>query len=322
MTVRPIRKFTKTEAFVQLKERTELARNVSAAARVWGCSRDTARRWIAEFTVSPSVDGVATGSPTVPIPASPPSSPWWRSDMMTFAAYAAAVALASCAAVFSLNGMRGLFPGWPDAVFALAIVMEATKLIAVAWLSRHWRRTWWFWRLALVAGVVGLAAINATGVYSQLVAAHLGDRATGTSAVEIQTATTGAMIRVQTDTIADLDRRLDQIDAAIAEMTKRGRSNGALGAIQSQRKAREALVAERRHEADILTKLKTEQAEVAARARAVEVENAPIRYVAELIGGTTEEAIRMLILMMVLCCDPLAIALTAAAAARSKEGIA
>jgi hypothetical protein len=58
--------------------------------------------------------------------------------------------------------------------------------------------------------------------------------------------------------------------------------------------------------------LKTEQAAAAA---AVEVDAASIMYVAQLLGGTTEQAIRWLILAMVLCCDPLAIALTAAASA-------
>jgi hypothetical protein len=49
----------------------------------------------------------------------------------------------------------------------------------------------------------------------------------------------------------------------------------------------------------------------------IETEYAPIRYVAELLGADAdrEGAIRWLILMMVLCCDPLAIALTAAASA-------
>jgi hypothetical protein len=44
----------------------------------------------------------------------------------------------------------------------------------------------------------------------------------------------------------------------------------------------------------------------------------PIRYVAELVGADTdsERAIRWLIALMVMCCDPLAIALTAAASAR------
>jgi hypothetical protein len=66
----------------------------------------------------------------------------------------------------------------------------------------------------------------------------------------------------------------------------------------------------------VLTGLKTEQAAAAVRAHQVEVEAAPIMYVAQLLGGTTEQAIRWLILAMVLCCDPLAIALTAAASAR------
>jgi hypothetical protein len=50
----------------------------------------------------------------------------------------------------------------------------------------------------------------------------------------------------------------------------------------------------------------------------IETEAAPIRYVGELVGADTdnERAIRWLIALMVLCCDPLAIALTAAASAR------
>ncbi len=61
--------------------------------------------------------------------------------------------------------------------------------------------------------------------------------------------------------------------------------------------------------------LKAERARVVAKGKAVESEAAPIRYVAELLGasGDSERAIRWL---MVLTCDPLAIALTAAASAR------
>jgi hypothetical protein len=39
-------------------------------------------------------------------------------------------------------------------------------------------------------------------------------------------------------------------------------------------------------------------------------------YVVQLLGGTTEQATRWLILAIVLCCDPLAVALTAAVSAR------
>lgn len=57
---------------------------------------------------------------------------------------------------------------------------------------------------------------------------------------------------------------------------------------------------------------------MAAQGRRIEIEAAPMKYVAELVGADTdsERAIRWLIALMVLTCDPLAIALTAAASAR------
>jgi len=67
-----------------------------------------------------------------------------------------------------------------------------------------------------------------------------------------------------------------------------------------------------------LAALKAERASVAAKGRQVETEAAPVRYVAELVGTNTgsERAIRWLIALIVLCCDPLAITLTAAASTR------
>ncbi len=54
-----------------------------------------------------------------------------------------------------------------------------------------------------------------------------------------------------------------------------------------------------------------------ARSRQAEIEAAPIRYVAAVFGVDDQEtAIRRLIALMVLTCDPLAIGLTAAASAR------
>jgi hypothetical protein len=107
-------------------------------------------------------------------------------------------------------------------------------------------------------------------------------------------------------------------DVAIEEAAKRGKTNTALSAIEGQRKARQGLAGERQREASTLADLKAERAALSAKGRQIETESAPIRYVAELIGADadSEQAIRWLIALMVLCCDPLAIALTAAASAR------
>jgi hypothetical protein len=250
----------------------------------------------------------------VAVPAA--SAPALRARTTTFVtvlAYVVAVALAGIAAYFSIRGMIVLFPGAPAAIVVMGVAMEAAKLVTVAFLAHQWRLLGHLSRGVLVTLVTGLAAINAAGVYSQLVAAHFGDRISATSAVETEASALAAKIEVQTQTVADLDRRVGQIDAAISEMVKRGRTTGALEAIGAQRKLREALVGQRRHEADTLAALKSEAGAVAAKSRQIEVEAAPIMYVAQLMGATTEQAIRLLILLMVLTCDPLALALTAAA---------
>jgi hypothetical protein len=242
-----------------------------------------------------------------------PALPARTAGFVNVLAYTVAVALAGIAAYFSIRGMIVLFPGAPTAIVVMGVAMEAAKLVTVGFLAHQWRLLGGLSRAVLVTLVAGLAAINAAGVYSQLVAAHFGDRIAATSAVETEASALAAKTEVQTQTVADLDRRVGQIDAAIAEMVKRGRTAGALEAIGAQRKLREALVSQRRHEAETLANLKSEAGAVAAKSRQIEVEAAPIMYVAQLMGATTEQAIRLLILLMVLTCDPLALALTAAA---------
>jgi hypothetical protein len=233
------------------------------------------------------------------------------------AAYVAAVTLAGAAAWFSVKGMAVLFPGAPISVIGMAVAMEAAKLVTAGWLSRRWRVTAWMWRLVLAALVVGLAVINAAGVYAQLVAAHVGERGATTSAIETQDAALAARIDVQAHTVADLDRRLGQIDSAIEEAAKRGRTTTALSAIEGQRKARADLAGQRQREGRALADLKTERATVAAKGKVMASEAMPIQYVAAVFGVTDPEtAIRWLIALMVMCCDPLAIALMAAASAQ------
>ena len=211
-----------------------------------------------------------------------------------------------------------MFPGAPMSVVAMTVAMEASKLVAAGWLARRWAATHWVARIAIAAFIFGLMVINATGVYAQLVAAHVGERGAATSAIETQDATLAARIAVQAHTVADIDRRLNQVDVAIEEAAKRGKTNAALSAIEGQRKARAGLVDERKREAGTLAALQAERATVTAKGRQIETEALPIRYVAEIIGADTdsEKAIRWLIALMVLCCDPLAIALTAAASVR------
>jgi hypothetical protein len=234
------------------------------------------------------------------------------------AAYLAVAALAVAAAFFSIKGMVVLFPGAPAAVVGMALAMESAKLVTTGWLAHRWRDMAWIWRSILVALVIGLAVINGVGVFSQLVAAHVGERGAAAAGIEMQDAALAARIDVQSHAVADLDRRLLQIDTAVEESARRGRTSVTLTAIDGQRKVRQALASDRQREASTLADLKAERAALGAKGRQLETDAVPIRYVAEMLGVDTdaERAIRWLIVLMVLTCDPLAIALTAAVSAR------
>jgi hypothetical protein len=79
---------------------------------------------------------------------------------------------------------------------------------------------------------------------------------------------------------------------------------------------RDALVTARQKEAEALVSLRAQRAALEGQRQRVEASTGPIRYIAIMAGVDTETAVRCLILLMVLCCDPAAIALTVAASRR------
>ena len=175
-------------------------------------------------------------------------------------AYTAAIGLATVVAWFSIKGMTVLLPGAPTAIIGMAVAMEAAKLVTAGWLAARWQVTSSIWCGVLIALVAGLAVINAAGVFSQLMAAHVGERGAAVAGLETQDATLAARIEVAAHIVATLDRRLGLIDAAIEEAAKRGRTNTALSAIEGQKKARASLVDEWKQEANTLASLKSERA--------------------------------------------------------------
>jgi hypothetical protein len=139
------------------------------------------------------------------------------------------------------------------------------------------------------------------------------ERGAAAATLESRTGDIDARIELAAGKVADIDRQIAQIDAAVSAATQRGNSKSGLSAVEGQKKARQSLVDEREKAAGS-GPLKVERAHVAAQGRRMETEAAPIVYVAELVGAgsDSERAIRWLIL----CCDPPAIALTAAASAK------
>jgi uncharacterized coiled-coil protein SlyX len=254
---------------------------------------------------------------TVPVapdvPEAVPATPERARTSRAFA-LVAALALATVAAYFSVAGMAKIFPGAPVAVMVLAATMEAGKLVIAGWLAAHWRRTNWKMRFVMVALVAGLALINAAGVFGKLVEAHVSVAATSRSGVTERIEALDARVTAQTAAVADLNSRIAQIDRAVDESTRLGRVTRAINIATQQRVTRDGLDTQRQAATATLVGLQTQRAALAGERSRIEASAGPIQYLAMMVGAAPEVAVRWLILLMVLCCDPAAIALTVAAA--------
>jgi hypothetical protein len=95
---------------------------------------------------------------------------------------------------------------------------------------------------------------------------------------------------VQAHTVADLDRRVSQIDSAIEEAPRRGKTNAALSAMEGQRRARTGLVNERKREAGTLWwPYRPNALQWPLKGWQIETESAPIRYVAAVFCISDQE---------------------------------
>jgi hypothetical protein len=185
----------------------------------------------------------------------------------------------------------------------MGAALEAGKLVAAAWLTEYWHSAPPLLRLLLVAMIGVLMGLNAVGVFGFLTRAHLEHMAGVDLALADRTAETEARLIIQRQTVADLDRRIAQIDAAIEEATRLGRPVGAMTISDQKRRDRADIVAGRQREAQALASLQIEKAKIDAQRRRAEADVGPVRYLAELIGTPAERPVRLLTLALVAVLD-------------------
>jgi hypothetical protein len=270
-----------------------------------------------------SVMAAAQAAAAAYAPAEPEvAKPQSNFDLLHLLTLTVAVVLAGIAAYFSVSGMTRIFPGAEIPVIIMASTMEAGKLAGAAWLSRNWLVMGIGLRLVLCTLVVILALINAVGVFGQLSAAHLNPHVTAVTINEMEAANQVAKIDAQQRLLADLNRRISQIDSAIEEATKRGRSTSAMELAKDQRRNRAELVEQRAKEEETLIALRTAQARITAEQQKAAADVGVLEYAATLFGIDREQMIQLLILAMVLSCDPLSITLVIATAGRKPTKMA
>jgi len=227
----------------------------------------------------------------------------------------AALALATVSAGFSITGMTSIFVGsfWP--VIGMGVALELGKLSAVAWLGRAGCAVHPARPLKTAVGVmIGvLMALSAVGAYG-LAEAHIGHALAGDVAVVGRKADIEARLSVQAGVLADIDRRIAQIDSAVEKATDRGRTAVAMKLADQQRKTRADLVAQRTDDAKALASLQVEKTGLDGERRKGRGRPGPSPLSGNAARRWCQDVLRWFILVVALLLDPAAVLLLLAAA--------
>lgn len=230
--------------------------------------------------------------------------------------FASALGVSAVAGYFSIVGLMAIFPAAAMSILAMGIVLEIAKLVTASWLYQNWERANLLMKAYFVPAVVILSIITSMGIFGFLSKAHI-DQGVESGDATAKIERIDNRIRANDREIARAQKTLDGFDATLDRYTELGYVTRGLDERRKQAPEREAMRnIIKAAESDNDT-LYDERSELSAEVRAFEVEVGPIKYIADLIyedgRENLEEAVRAVIIMLVLVFDPLAILLVVAA---------
>jgi hypothetical protein len=253
-------------------------------------------------------------TPAVTAPAVTPS-PSAHRGILPVILLCAALGVASVSAGFSIIGLTGIFVGAFWSVVGMGIALEVAKLSAVSWLGRGYSASRWL-KAGIVTLVVTLMALSSIGSFGFLSRAHLDHTVAGQAVIATHAADVESRRQIAQAAINDIDKRITQVDAAVAEATRRGRTMAAMTLAERQTGRRDALVAERTRVASALTAVDVDGARVENERNELAADAGPIRYLSKLLGIDQETVLRWFIVVIAAILDPAAVCLLLAASAR------
>lgn len=210
-----------------------------------------------------------------------------------------ALALSGIAAYYSIIGLGAIFVGafWP--VVFMGSVLEVSKLVTASWLYRNWKTAPVLLKTYLTFAVIILMLITSMGIFGFLAKAHIDSTLdSGANTVELKTLTIQENIAKE---------RLNYLLARAKDPSTA--SNKLDNQIQQTQKE--------------LTDISKKRLPLLREENKLVADIGPIKYVAELIYGTTDDgvakAVRLVIMIIMVVFDPLAVLLLIAANISMKE---
>ena len=229
------------------------------------------------------------------------------------------IAISIIAAGYSIVGLATLFAGAAVPIIAMGSALEVGKLVAASWLYNNWSSSLVprLLKAYLFAAIIVLIFITSMGIFGFLSKAHL-DQVQPTSGNAIKITTIDNQITRQQNIIDRSEKTLVQLDKSIEVYLNNDFATRGLRERKKQEEERKELNTAIKNASDEIARLSTEKANLQLAQDKIEAEVGPIKYVAELIYGDTaqshfDEAVRIVILILIFVFDPLAVLLLIAA---------
>jgi hypothetical protein len=233
--------------------------------------------------------------------------------MMALLALIAGLLLSGTAAFYSIIGLLAIFPGAIIPITLMGSSLEFAKLVAASWLYRHWSIAPKIIKGYFIFAIIVLMFITSLGTFGYLSKVHL-ESSIGVADNSLEISKIEQQIAVQQRKIDSAQRSLDSLDAVVDKSFLDG------ARVRSQQKAeRSALNSTIENSDSKIDELNTQL--VPLRRSNIESESkvGPLKYIAELIYGKDnakdyfDNAVRFVIILIVLVFDPLAVLLLIAA---------
>jgi hypothetical protein len=238
--------------------------------------------------------------------------------MINYIALVVALAVSGVSAYYSILGLTAIFSSAFVAVVIMGIALELGKLVSASWLYRNWNTCPFLLKSYLTGAVIVLMFISSMGIFGFLSKAHIEQTLNINTGSADQVQILDQKIDYLKQSIADTDKQIAQIDAAITKLTEKGQASNSLQAADKQRKTRDSLIKKKAEYVKDISNATTERVGLQSGIKKLEAEVGPLKYIAEMVYSSAgseqlERAVRMVIILLVLVFDPLAVVLLIAA---------
>jgi len=212
---------------------------------------------------------------------------------MIYLTFLSAILLSGIAAYYSVIGLASIFTGafWP--VVFMGSVLEMSKLVTASWLYRNWKTAPILLKSYLSSAVVILMFITSMGIFGFLAKSHIN------STIDLGANQADLVALNQQEKLAN-DKLTYLLARAKDPSTASNKLDNQIQDVQRE-----------------LRKIAKDRLPLVKESNSLSVEVGPIKYVAELVYGTSndsiDKAVRLVIMLIMSVFDPLAVLLLIAA---------